>query len=88
MIGSQIGGGSGKTATQVAGAVGGALAGWEIEKRVGNSAHYEVLMRLENSGAQTISTPVDSGLRAGEKVRIVDGGLARMCFFGSLARST
>lgn len=78
LIGSQIGGGNGKTAAQVAGAVGGALAGREIEKRVGNSAHYEVLVRLENGGTQTISTPSDPGLRAGEKVRIVDGGLTRM----------
>lgn len=78
LIGSQIGGGSGKTAAQVVGAIGGALAGREIEKRVGNSAHYEVLVRLENGGMQTISTPADPGLRAGEKVRIVDGGLTRI----------
>ena len=78
LIGSQVGGGNGRTAAQVAGAVGGALAGREIEKRVGNSSHYEVLVRLENGGTQTISTPADPGLRTGEKVRIVDGGLTRI----------
>ncbi|MET0963743.1 MAG: glycine zipper 2TM domain-containing protein [Noviherbaspirillum sp.] len=78
LIGSQIGGGNGRTAAQVAGAVGGALAGREIEKRVNNSSHYEVLVRLENGGTQTISTPADPGLRNGEKVRIVDGGLTRI----------
>ena len=78
LLGSQIGGGNGRTAAQVAGAVGGALAGREIEKRVGNSSHYEVLVRLENGGTQTVSTPADPGLRNGEKVRIVDGGLTRL----------
>ena len=78
MLGSQIGGGNGRTAAPVAGAVGGALAGREIEKRVGNSAHYEVLVRLENGGTETMPTPADPGLRSGEKVRIVDGGLARL----------
>ena len=77
LLGSQIGGGNGRTAAQVVGAVGGALAGREIERRVGNSSHYEVLVRLENGGTQTISTPSDPGLRNGEKVRIVDGGLTR-----------
>jgi outer membrane lipoprotein SlyB len=78
LLGSQIGGGNGRTAAQVAGAVGGALAGREIEKRVGNSSHYETVVRLENGGTQTISTPADPGLRTGEKVRIVDGGLTRI----------
>lgn len=78
LLGSQVGGGNGRTAAEIAGAVGGALAGREVEKRVRNSSHYEVLVRLENGGAQTISTPADPGLRAGEKVRIVDGGLTRI----------
>jgi outer membrane lipoprotein SlyB len=78
LLGSQGGGGNGRTAAEIAGAVGGALAGREVEKRVGNSSHYEVLVRLENGGTQTISTPADPGLRNGEKVRIVDGGLARL----------
>jgi outer membrane lipoprotein SlyB len=78
LVGSQVGGGNGRTAAQIAGAVGGALAGREVEKRVGNSTHYEVMVRLENGGTQTISTPADPGLRTGEKVRIVDGGLTRI----------
>lgn len=78
LLGSQIGGGNGRTVAQVAGAVGGALAGREVEKRVGNSTHYEVLVRLDNGGTQTVSTATDPGLRQGEKVRIVDGGLTRI----------
>ena len=78
LLGSLVGGGNGRTAAQVAGAVGGALAGREVEKRVGNRSHYEVLVRLDNGGTQTISTPADPGLRNGEKVRIVEGGLTRL----------
>ena len=55
ILGSQIGSGKGTTAAQVAGAVGGAYAGNEIEKRMKTTSHYEVLVRLENGGAQTLS---------------------------------
>lgn len=77
LLGSQVGGGNGRTAAEIAGALGGAYAGREVEKNVRKNAHYEVLVRLQNGGTQTVSFPAEPGFRVGEKVRITDGTLAR-----------
>ncbi len=75
LLGSQIGSGRGTTAAQIAGAAGGALAGNEIEKRMRKSKHFEVVVRLENGGTQTISYPTPPGLRVGDRVRVENGAL-------------
>lgn len=77
LLGNQVGGGSGKTAATVVGAIGGALAGHAIEGKVRKTVHYEVLVRLQNGGTQTISFETDPGYRVGDKVRINDGVLTR-----------
>lgn len=77
LLGSQVGSGNGRTAAEIAGAVGGAYAGREVEKNARKTAHYEVLVRLQNGGAQTVSFAADPGYRVGEKVRLTDGTLAR-----------
>lgn len=75
LIGSQIGHGDGTTVAQVAGAAGGAYAGNEIEKRMKATKHYEVLVRLENGGTQTISYAAQPVFAVGTKVRIENGTL-------------
>ena len=77
LIGSQVGSGNGRTAAEIAGALGGAYAGREVEKNARKTAHYEVLVRLQNGGAQTVSFAADPGYRVGEKVRLNDGTLTR-----------
>lgn len=77
LLGSQIGGGNGRTAAQVAGAVGGAYAGNAIEGNVRTTNHYEVMVRLQNGAAQTISFAADPGFRVGDKVRVNDGVIVR-----------
>lgn len=75
-VGHQIGGGDGKKAATVIGAVGGAVAGNEIEKdRNAQIAGYRVDVRLD-SGATTSVTLAQAGaLASGQRVRIVDGAL-------------
>ena len=73
VIGNQIGEGNTKTVAQVAGAAGGAYVGNEIEKRVKTVKHYEVVVRLENGGTQTISYAAQPPFAVGAKVK-VDGG--------------
>lgn len=75
LLGSQIGDGSTKTVAQVAGAAGGAYVGNEIEKRVKTAKHYEVLVRLENGGAQTITYAAQPGFAVGAKVKVENGAL-------------
>ena len=70
VLGSQIGNGRGRTAAQVLGAAGGALAGREIEKNVRKNTHYEVVTRLESGGTQTVTYPTAPAFKVGDRVRI------------------
>lgn len=76
LIGSQIGDGSTTTVAQVAGAAGGAYAGNEIEKHMKTTKHYEVVVRLENGGAQTISYTAQPSFAVGAKVKVENGALS------------
>ncbi|MDP1983099.1 MAG: glycine zipper 2TM domain-containing protein [Sulfuritalea sp.] len=73
VIGNQIGEGNTRTVAQVAGAAGGAYVGNEIEKRAKTTKHYEVVVRLENGGAQTITYAAQPPFAVGARVK-VDGG--------------
>jgi outer membrane lipoprotein SlyB len=77
LLGNQVGNGNGNTAATIAGAIGGALAGRAIESNTKKTVQYEVLVRLQNGGTQTVSFAADPGYRVGEKVRVADGGLVR-----------
>lgn len=77
LLGSQIGGGNGRTAAEIAGAVGGAYAGHAIEGKVRKSTHYEVLVRLQNGATQTVTFAAEPGFKAGDKVKINDGVIVR-----------
>ncbi|WP_184414910.1 glycine zipper 2TM domain-containing protein [Rhodocyclus tenuis] len=70
LLGSQIGSGRGTTVAQVAGAAGGAYAGNEIEKQLKASKHYEVLVRLDNGGTQTVTYAEQPGFNVGDEVKI------------------
>lgn len=75
LLGSQIGDGNTKAVAQVAGAAGGAYVGNEIEKRVKTVKHYEVLVRLENGGTQTITYAAQPAFAVGAKVKVENGAL-------------
>ncbi len=72
VLGHQVGGGRGKDLATVAGAIGGAFAGNEIEKRAKATKSYEVTVRLEG-GSSRVFTEASSNWRNGDRVRIVDG---------------
>ena len=61
VVGNQMGGGSGKTAMTVLGAIGGGLAGNEIEKRTKASTAFDVQVRMEDGTVRTVRS-VDSGV--------------------------
>jgi len=77
LLGSQVGGGSGRTIATVAGAAGGAYAGREIENRVKTTKHYEVITRLESGGTQAVSYEAEPAFRVGDRVRVENGTLVR-----------
>ena len=80
VLGNQVGGGSGKTAATILGAVGGGWAGNEIEKRVKKETVYEVKVRMENDSTRTfeLAAPVSAGAKVtaeGSSLRLADGSL-------------
>ncbi|WP_334187818.1 glycine zipper 2TM domain-containing protein [Noviherbaspirillum sp.] len=77
LLGSQVGGGSGRTVAQIAGAVGGAYAGNMIEGKVRDTTHYEIVVRLNNGATQMVPFAADPGYRIGEKVKVDAGVITR-----------
>lgn len=80
VLGNQVGGGSGKTAATILGAVGGGWAGNEIEKRVKKETVYEVKVRMDSDNTRTfeLAAPVPSGAKItveGNSLRLADGSL-------------
>lgn len=72
LLGNQVGGGTGKAVATVAGVVGGALAGNQIQQnsRAQTRDMYQIRVRLENGGYQTIVQDSIADLRIGNRVRI------------------
>jgi outer membrane lipoprotein SlyB len=55
VIGNQVGGGNGKKAMTVIGAVGGGMAGHEIEKRQRATTMYSVKVRMQDGTLRTVN---------------------------------
>ncbi len=55
VVGHQMGGGNGKTALTVLGALGGGLAGNEIEKRQRSQTFYEVRVRMDDGTVRSFT---------------------------------
>lgn len=73
-LGSQVGGGSGKTAATVAGAVGGGMVGNKMEQnsRAADQA-YRIAVRMDNGAIQTLVQRTPPVVQIGERVRVADG---------------
>jgi outer membrane lipoprotein SlyB len=74
-IGSLIGGGTGRDVAMVLGAVGGAVAGNEVQKKYDQPAPgQQVIVRTGSGVLLSISQPVNPGLRVGQRVYIEGSG--------------
>ncbi|MFM2067165.1 MAG: hypothetical protein RLZZ584_2074 [Pseudomonadota bacterium] len=69
-LGSQVGKGDGRTAMTVLGAIGGGLAGNEVEKRVKATTTYRVTVKMEDGSVQVVEQA--QAATVGQRVR-VDG---------------
>lgn len=78
LLGNQVGSGSGRTVATVAGAAGGAYVGNEVEKRVNTTKHYEVVVRLENGGTQTITYTEQPSFVVGARVKVENDTLTEV----------
>jgi outer membrane lipoprotein SlyB len=75
LLGNQVGGGHGKQAMTVVGAIGGAFAGNQIEKQARAARSYEITVRMDNGSSRTIAQASQPEWRDGDHVKIVDGAV-------------
>nr|WP_145549571.1 glycine zipper 2TM domain-containing protein [Variovorax boronicumulans] len=75
VLGNQVGGGSGRAVATVLGAVGGGWAGNEVEKRVRQTTHYAVRVRMDDGSVRTLEQT--QALAVGSPV-LVQNGTARL----------
>lgn len=72
ILGNQVGGGNGRTATTILGAAGGAYLGNEIEKNGKKSLVYRITVRMDDGTYRTV-TQHGTSVSVGERVKVVDG---------------
>ena len=75
LLGNQVGGGRGKDIATVVGAVGGVVAGNEIEKRAKSTKSYEVTVRLDDGSTRVVSEANPPSWRTGDHVKLVEGSI-------------
>ena len=74
-IGSLIGGGTGRDVAMVAGAIGGAVIGNEVQKKKDQPiAGQQIIVRLSSGVLVQITQPVGPTLRVGQRVYIEGSG--------------
>jgi len=73
-LGSLVGGGSGKTAAIIVGAIGGGIVGNEMQKNQ-TELIWEIGVRYDDGSYGTITQTQSPGLRIGDRVRVTDTGL-------------
>lgn len=78
VVGNQFGGGSGKTALTVLGAVGGALAGREVERNIRQQqtvTHYELTVRMNDGSKRQFRSAQPFAFASGDHVRVENNQL-------------
>ena len=73
ILGNQVGRGNGRSAMTVLGAIGGAVAGHEIENNTNKAKRYEIVIRFEDGTTQQITQETPPAWRSGDQVRLVNG---------------
>ena len=79
VVGHQFGQGDGKKAMTVLGALGGAVAGHQVEKATNTKVvGYRVQVQLDNGETRTFEPTQLDGLKVGDRVRVDQGQLRRV----------
>lgn len=79
LLGYQVGGGTGKTVTTIAGAAGGAYLGHELEKKYPKDDHvYKVTLRMDDGTIQSFAQEAEPILNKGDRVKITKGVVSKL----------
>ena len=73
VIGHQMGGGRGRDVATVLGALGGGLAGNQIEKNAKKTVEYQIIIRYEDGSKGLFTQATPPSWRAGDKVKVING---------------
>ena len=77
MLGNQIGGGRGRDAATVIGALGGAVAGNQIGQNMGQPSGYRVDIQLGDGSMRSFDMQTPGDLRPGDRVRVDGNQISR-----------
>lgn len=77
LLGNQVGGGRGRKAATVAGVIGGAMIGHEMERNAQGRDAYQIGVRLDNGSYQTIVQDSVADLQIGSRVRVENNRVYR-----------
>lgn len=78
VLGHQLGNGRGQDLMTVVGAVGGALAGNQVEKNRSESTLYETTVRYDDGTTERLTQAHAPAWRQGDRVRVVNGSIRLM----------
>lgn len=70
LVGNQFGHGSGKTVMTIAGVLGGAVAGAEVQKAATSSTVFQVAVNMEAGGQRVVTLKNAEGLAVGVRVHL------------------
>ena len=76
VLGNQVGNGRGRSLATLAGIVGGAFAGNQIEKSQKATVRYEATVRFDDGSTRNFSQDMPWSWRPGDRVRLSNGTLA------------
>ena len=76
ILGTQVGNGRGRNLATLAGIVGGAFAGNQIEKSQRATIRYEATVRFDDGSTRTFTQDMPWSWHAGDRVRLSNGTLA------------
>ena len=78
IVGHQVGAGRGRDIATAVGAVGGAIAGNQVERGRNTTSHYEVTVRFDDNTTQRLTLNEAPAWRPGDRVRIVGGAAGNL----------
>lgn len=73
VLGNQMGGGRGRDVMTVLGAVGGGIAGHQVEKNARKTKEYQITIRFEDGTTRVMTQDAPPPWRPGDKIKVVNG---------------
>ena len=77
LLGHQVGGGTGKDVATIAGAAGGAYAGYKAEEKLRSAKIWSVTVKMDNGERRVIEFDHEPGVKSGDLVKVSGNTITR-----------